>query len=397
MSPLPHGRLPDELAALRARGAILVRPRTHAELGLASRPVERLADEALSAPIGCAPLRRDVPPSARIVVIVSDATRDEPRMELFRALRRELSHVADARVSIVVASGTHAPQDPAGLVDEDVRARHAVHVHDGHRSDGVVDLGETSRGTRVRVSRVVADADVVITTGRIRPHYFAGTSGGTKGIFPGCALAVDARQNHLHKAHPRARLGRLDDNPCRLDMEEAARRLRARLFMVNVVADCDGAYTHAFAGDIVAAHRAASRAAAPLFEADARRARVVVTSDLPPVTDSLYQASKLLPPVGAMLSPGGTAVVVAACPDGIGPLQTVNDGIYRLGVRHHLPDGHLIDLVSSLDEATVTSSYARFSPSIAASLARARVPAAGPLDDVAIAWRAGELVVRPVT
>ena len=36
--------------------------------------------------------------------------------------------------------------------------------------------------------------------------------------------------------------------------------------------------------------------------------RAVVSSDLPPVTDSLYQASKLLPPAGALLKDGGTAI-----------------------------------------------------------------------------------------
>ncbi|MCC6646172.1 MAG: DUF2088 domain-containing protein [Polyangiaceae bacterium] len=392
MSQEDAARLPAELAALCARGAALVRPKTHVELGLAARPVEALAEEALSAPVGCAPL--SVPPRARVVVLVSDATRDEPRMELFRALRSHLARVDDARISLVVASGTHAPRDAATVIEADVRARHPVHVHDGHDPGAVIDLGRTSRGTRVRVARVVAEADVIVTTGRIRPHYFAGMSGGVKSVFPGCALAVDARQNHLHKADPRARLGRLDDNPCRLDMEEAARLLPGRLFMLNVVADCDGAYTHAFAGDVVDAHRAAARAAAPLFEAEAGRARVVVASDLPPVTDSLYQASKLLPPVGAMLREGGVAIMVAACPEGTGPLQTVNEGIYRLGVRHHLPRGHAIDLVSSMDEATTATTYARHAPSLAVALARAGVPERGRLDDVAVAWRAGELVVR---
>lgn len=66
----------------------------------------------------------------------------------------------------------------------------------------------------------------MITTGRIRPHYFAGFSGGAKGIFPGCGHAVDIRQNHLLKADPSARLGRLDDNRCRLDIEDAASRTR---------------------------------------------------------------------------------------------------------------------------------------------------------------------------
>ncbi len=380
--------LPPDVRDLIARGATLIAPApaTHGE------PLDALCAGALAAPIGAARLRDLVTPASRVVIVVSDATRDEPRDEMVRALHDELRAVPDAQITLVVASGTHAPRDPATVLSDELRARHPVVVHNGHDESAMVDLGTTRAGTRVRVNRVLAEADVVVSTGRIRPHYFAGYSGGAKGIFPGCALAVDARQNHLFKASPDARLGRLDDNPCRLDLEEAAQLLPGRTYLLNVVADCDGRYVAARAGHLVAAHRAACAVAAPLAEVTGPAADVIVVTDRSPVTSSLYQASKLLPPAGALLRPGGLVIMVAACEEGIGPLQTVNEGIYQLGVRHHLAAGHRIRLVSSMPDDEARRSYATPSPSVAAALAEAGLD--GMAQGVVVLWRAGEVVAR---
>jgi nickel-dependent lactate racemase len=228
----------------------------------------------------------------------------------------------------------------------------------------------------------------------VRPHYFAGFSGGAKGIFPGCGYGIDVRQNHALKADPSARLGRLDDNRCRLDMEAAAALLPTPKYLLNVVADCDHGSVDAVAGDIVVAHREAARRAERWFSIAAPRSSIVVTSDRPPVTSSLYQASKLLPPAGAVLAPGGTAVLVADCAEGTGPLEVVNKGIYELGVRHALPPDHVVRLVSELAEPVAQTTYARPAASIDVALADAGRSPKAPLDDVVVLWRAGEMIVR---
>ena len=140
-----------------------------------------------------------------------------------------------------------------GLPAEVLR-RHRVVNHDSRDEAQLVEVGRTSRGTRLRVNRCLAEADLIVTTGRIKPHYFAGYGGGTKGIFPGLGAEADIRQNHLLKADPGSRLGRADLNPCREDLEEAARRLGRDTFMLNVV-EAGGVITGAVAGDIVLAHR----------------------------------------------------------------------------------------------------------------------------------------------
>jgi nickel-dependent lactate racemase len=344
-----------------------------------------LCRDALRAPIATKGLPELARRARRIVVILSDSTRDEPRREMLDALFDVLPR---STVTLVVATGTHGAGDD--VVPDRYRDLPAV-VHDGTDIEAMVDLGTTARGTRVRILREVADADLIVVTGRIRPHYFAGYSGGVKGLFPGCAFKEDILKNHLLKADRTARLGRVDGNECRADMEEAAGFVTGDVFVLNVLADCDGAPRRAASGHPIAAHRALVADAHALFSVRVPRAPVVVVADRPPVTRSLYQASKLLPPAGAVLDEGGTVVLVAECDGGIEPVDRVNDGIYRLGVARQLPESHRVILVSSLPPETVARSYAAYAPDLQSALEMA---GAGADEVVPAIWRAGEAIVE---
>jgi lactate racemase len=351
-------------------------------------------DDALAHPIGARPLAGIVSARTRVVVIVSDASRDEPRAELFAAVRRTLAAVPDDHVTLAVANGTHAPGPIEGLgLPDDVLRRHRVVNHDGRDEGRMVEMGKTSRGTRLRVNRCVAEADLVVTAGRVKPHYFAGWGGGAKGIFPGLGHDADIRQNHRLKADPGSRLGRADANPCREDLEEAVRRLGRDTFLLNVV-EVGGTILGAVAGDLVLAHREAVRMARPYCQVEAAQADVVVVSAPLPVSASLYQASKLVPPAGILLRDGGVVIVCAECPQGTGPLQVVNEGIFQLGVRRYLPERYTLLLVSGMPEATVRETYATYSPSLEAALATAREIVAKAEPEVLVLPDAGDLVPR---
>lgn len=349
------------------------------------RGLSELCREALGRPVGGVDIARSAVEARRIVLVVSDATREEPRAELLAALREVLPW---ERVELVVACGTHEPCSPE-VVPGPFRDR-PIHVFDGSAESELVHLGRTPRGTRVRLLRALCEAQLVVATGRIRPHYFAGFSGGAKSIFPGCAHPTDALVNHALKADPSARLGRVEDNVCRLDMEAAALRLPGTAGMLNVLCDVDGGPVAAASGHLVQAHRALAREALECFRVAAPPSAVVVVADRWPVTRTLYQASKLLPPAGPLLEDGGTIILVADCADGIGPQPRVNEGIYRLGVRPQLPPNHRVVLVSTLAPEVVASSYAEPAPNLVAALDAAlrRHPGARPL----ALWRAGEMV-----
>jgi nickel-dependent lactate racemase len=389
---LGYGRRPlpcPEHEGTRLRVVAPPRPTAVPDLGAA-------LDAALAHPTGARPLGAVATARSRVVVIVSDASREEPRAALFAAVRRALAAVPDDHLTLAVANGTHgpAPIERLGL-PADVLRHHRLVNHDGRDEASMVEMGRTSRGTRVRVNRCVAEADLVVTTGRVKPHYFAGWGGGAKGIFPGLAHEVDARKNHELKADPASALGAADGNPCREDIEEAVRRLGRDTYMLNVV-EVGGAVLGAVAGDVVLAHREGVRLARPWCEVEAAPADAVVVSAPLPVSSSLYQASKLLPPAGLLLRDGGTVIVAAECPEGTGPLEVVNEKIFALGVRRYLPERHARYLVSGLDEATVSHTYATFAPSLEWALARARERAGKAVLDVVVLPDAGDLVPRPV-
>jgi nickel-dependent lactate racemase len=314
-------------------------------------PLELLLDRALDAPIASPPLEALVSAGARVTVVVSDASRDEPRAAFLDAIRARLPTV---RWTIAVATGTHGPArlDRLGIPERWRRDATIVN-HDGHLPDDLVDLGCTVHGTAVRVHRAVVDADLVIATGCLRPHYFAGFGAGIKAVFPGLGEAASIRHNHALKQHPRARAGIVEGNPVRADLDEAVRRIPTPLFLLDGVCGPDGGIHHVVAGDPWRAFAVGVELARPWFTVHARPAPLVVVSDVPPVTSSLYQAAKLAAAAAPLVEAGGCLVLVAECADGIGPLDVVNDAIFRIGVQPRLALGVTLALVSALPASEV--------------------------------------------
>lgn len=334
-----------------------------------------VVDDALAHPVGSARLEVLLASARRVCVLVPDETRKDVARAVLPLL---LPRLAGVEVTVGVAAGKHPPGGLPPGVDW---------VHDA-RADDLRAVGRTARGTEVAYPPAVLDADLRVVVGEIRPHYFAGWAGGAKGLFPGVAGEAGIWHNHRLKAAPGARLGVVDGNPCRADMEAAA-ALAGPSVVLNVVRGVDGAPVTAVFGDPVAAHRVGVERARPLFEVSVpRRYPVVVVSDAAPVTMNLYQACKLLPPAGAALADGGTVVLAAQCGAGIGPVAVINEAIYRLGSVHSLPPRHRVVLVSDHGPEAVAPTFADWAPTVEAALA-----GAGP-GPVLVMPRGGELVPR---
>ena len=304
------------------------------------RPVEATAvsdiraavSAALEAPVSCKPFSQYMQGAERVLIVVSDATRDCPNSEILPVLLDALNacSVSNDRVRILVAYGAHRRMDEsqtrAILGDEIVTEVQVIH-HDAREDSDLAYLGDTSRGTPVALNRLALEADEVILIGMITPHYFAGFTGGRKSLCPGIAGFDTIVANHrlsIHPdpgvgLHPGCRSGLLDGNPVHEDMVEAASMVGGDVFLLNLVSGADGV-VGVVAGDMCNAHLRGCETANEAVRADIEGPADVVVASCGgyPADVDLVQAHKALRHARRALRDGGRLVLVAECTAGVG-------------------------------------------------------------------------------
>lgn len=276
---------------------------------------------ALSNPIGTPKLSRIVHPGEKIAIITSDITRPMPSYKVMPLLLDELyaAGVKKEDITLVFALGSHrkqTPEEQKKLVGE--RAFAEITCIDGDDSD-CVHIGTTSCGTPVDIVRIVAEADRRICLGNIEFHYFAGYSGGAKAIMPGVSTRDAIQSNHSRMVEQAACAGRLEGNPVREDIEEAAAMVGVD-FIVNVVLDEHKQIVRAVAGDVEEAHREGCRYLDKLYAKPIHdRADIVVVSQGGAPKDlNLYQTQKALDNAKHAVRDGGVIILVGSCKEGLG-------------------------------------------------------------------------------
>ena len=282
---------------------------------------EELVRRALAAPVGAPPLRQVVHPGEKIVIVTSDISRPMPTWRVMPALLDELyaAGVRKEDITLVFARGVHrAHTDEERLHLAGARAYEEIACIDSDRDDFVT-VGETSRGTPVEIMRAVAEADRRICLGNIEFHYFAGYSGGAKAIMPGVSTRNAIRFNHSHMVEPGSHAGKLEGNPVREDIEEAAAMVGVD-YIVNVVLDAHKHIVYAVAGDVTRAHRAGCAFLEKYYLSPIpRRADIVLVSQGgAPKDANLYQLQKALDNAKHAVKDGGVIVLIGCAREGFG-------------------------------------------------------------------------------
>jgi lactate racemase len=261
----------------------------------------------------------------RIVgIAINDKTRPVPHEHLLLPLLEYLSAFGylPSAIRFYIATGTHAPMPPDefGLILPDViLGKFQVQSHDCDDRNGLVDLGTTSRGTPVLVSRAFYEADVKIMVGNIEPHHFAGFSGGVKTAAIGLAGRETINANHAMLLNPKAAIGEFADNPLRQDIEEIGQKIHIQ-FALNAVLNGQKQIVQAFFG----APEAVMSAGIPVSQqvaqtsVSAKYDLVITSPGGHPKDINFYQAQKALTYASQITKDGGTIILVAACPEGSG-------------------------------------------------------------------------------
>lgn len=287
---------------------------------------ERAAFEAaLNAPVGSSPLRTLITGESRICIVHTDITRATPNERLIPWLLAYLEAAGAIREKITLLNGlgTHRPNTRAELeamLTPEVVANYRCINHEPENDAALVQLGTTRTGAPALINRHLVLADVRIITGFIEPHFFAGFSGGPKGIMPGVAGLQTVISNHgaANIGDRRSTFGVTEGNPIWEEMRDIALRVGAS-FLVNVALNERREITGVFAGDLIAAHRTGCdfvRASA-MQRVDAPFDVVVTTNSGYPLDMNLYQAVKGMRAAELIVKDGGTIILAAECSEGL--------------------------------------------------------------------------------
>lgn len=289
---------------------------------------------ALVQPIGCRPLREWIKPGDRVCIGFTDITRATPNDRIIPWLLQHLAHVPRENITLLNSLGTHRPNTVAELeklLTPEVVRDYRVLNHEPENPAEMVAFGTTRDGTPALINRHLAEADVRIITGFIEPHFFAGFSGGPKGIMPGLAGLETVMSNHGEKniGDPKSTFGVTTGNPIWEEMRDIALRVGPS-FLLNVTLNEQRQITGVFAGDLLLAHQtgfefvrksAMQRVKAP-FEI------VVTTNSGYPLDQNLYQGVKGMSAGARVLQPGGTLILACECREGV-PARSPLDLLLR--------------------------------------------------------------------
>jgi nickel-dependent lactate racemase len=300
-------------------------------------------------------------------------------------------------ITLLNGLGTHRPNTRAELeqmLTPEVVANYRCLNHEPENDAAHEQFGVTRTGAPVLINRHLVHAGLRIITGFIEPHFFAGFSGGPKGIMPAVAALRTVQSNHgaHHIGDRRATFGVTEGNPIWEEMRDIALRIGPS-FLLNVTLNERRDITGVFAGDLIAAHRRGCEfvrvgAMQPVehpFDV------VVTTNSGYPLDMNLYQAVKGMRAAELIVRDGGAVIIAAECSEGVphgSPhdrlLRSVPDGealLARLGepgftwpeqwqgqIQALIQRRAATYLHSALDDATVRAAHLIPCPDIAATV-----------------------------
>ncbi len=322
--PFGQGAVPVDLRGFRIRPLQPEGPRGRPD------PAKMVLD-AVARPLLGPSLRERAQAAGNVVLIVPDGTRSARIPEILPVLLQALVDwgIAPERQSVVVACGTHPSvhqEELEGIVGS-LAPQVTVIQHDARDASALMTAGTVKGGGLIRLNRAVMEADLLVTIGGVRHHYFAGFGGGPKMVFPGVAGYEEIQANHARVfdlsgpepiRRPQCEPGRLEANPVAEEIGEAA-DLRPPDIAVCLVPGIDGGVAEAVAGPWREAWGAAvARVRERLEVIDGQFDLVVASGGGAPSDETLIQAHKGLDAVCRFARPGAEVLFLASMAGGAG-------------------------------------------------------------------------------
>lgn len=277
--------------------------------------------EALSNPISSPSLKEIASGKASACILASDITRPSPSYKFLPYIVEELvlGGMDKSNIKVILGLGIHrghTEQEKRKLVGDQIFEKVTVMDSDPRRAKFV---GKTSAGTPVEIFEEALGNDLLIATGNIEYHYFAGYSGGAKAVMPGMCTRNSIQANHSMMLDDRSAAGKAGDNPVREDIEEAG-RMTGIDFIFNVILDDNKKIIDAVAGKNNEAWLEGIKRYDDIYmrEVDSSADIVISSAGGYPKDINFYQSQKALENVKDIVKPGGTIILAASCHEGFG-------------------------------------------------------------------------------
>ena len=312
------------------------------------------ADEikaSVSSPIGMPPLRELAKGKKEVAIIFDDMTRATRVAQIVPFVLEGLAQagIPDNRIRFIAALGVHGAMNRIDFVKklgEEILARFPVFNHNAF--DNCTYVGSTSTyKTKVYLNQEVMNCDLKIAIGEVVPHPMNGFGGGGKMILPGVAAFETIRSNHLrlvkdkseHRDKQIIGMGLFDNNPMRVDIEEAA-SLAGLDVLINCLLNMWGETVAIFAGAMKPAYAAAIKEAKTHYLTPRVKDKdIVIANTYAKANEAAIGLGIAFPAV----TEGGDVVLIANAPDGqiphylMGPFgKTVQGMLPRQVVPQHI-------------------------------------------------------------
>ena len=295
-----------------------------------------------------------------VVIIVNDVSRATPYKIMLPPLLKALHEqgVNKKEISLIIATGIHDPnteEQNRRIFGDEIVDNYRLVSHDPDQN--LVDLGELKSGNQLYVNQEVLAADLLITTGVITPHYFAGFSGGRKSILPGVAGRETIQFNHARMVNLIGDLPPIEKNPISQEMIEGA-KLAGVDFILNVVTNSQKEIVEVVAGDVENAWLKGVETSTEMYhvQLEEKVDVAIVSAGGYPKDINIYQAQKALDNADGVVKEGGTIVLLAECRNGLGEetfeswlqaAETPEDNIERIKQKFIL-GGHKAFAISKV-------------------------------------------------
>lgn len=261
-------------------------------------------------------------------IVVTDITRACPDKELLPPILEQIEKEINRKdITILIAAGMHREMTYDEKVEKygkDIVDNYRIIDHNGEEEKNLVYLGITRNGVPIKISKIALESELLVSTGVVEPHQYAGYSGGYKTVAIG--VAGDETISHMHSLrmleNPKIRLGNVEQNPFQENMVEIGKKVSLD-FIVNVILGKEGEVLKIRAGEPLETFRTLIKEARTICEVPIEKSFDVVICGVGfPKDTNLYQTSRAASYLFFVSNPvvkkGGYIIIPAVCQEGAG-------------------------------------------------------------------------------